>query len=281
MGPSYARMGAERGQNDPWTTELVARGRGQRRTELALGRLGRAVAWRDRALMALLKAGWPAGHDTFDGRAIEARVGMTVAAALAAAGITAFRPRGEVRHAACSAAWAPARTVWSKSMGEANQRACMVRIDRPSPCAARVSRRNSRPATAEPRTVVQRAALRDVLVIGGGAGGLTAAAVAAEAGARWCWSTSDRRWRPVLQAAIGSPDPGSTTRSSQPDAGSSRGRKGAGVTVVEGDGMGAFAAAADRGARRPGRRTIGRGSSWSPPAPSSARCPSPAGPCRA
>jgi 3-hydroxyacyl-CoA dehydrogenase len=31
MGPSYGRMGAERGQNDPWTPELVARVEAERR----------------------------------------------------------------------------------------------------------------------------------------------------------------------------------------------------------------------------------------------------------
>jgi L-gulonate 3-dehydrogenase len=56
MGPSYARMGAERGQNDPWTTELVAEVAAQRRNELALADWNERVAWRDRTLMALLKA---------------------------------------------------------------------------------------------------------------------------------------------------------------------------------------------------------------------------------
>ena len=42
MGPAYARMGAERGQHDPWTPELVAEVAAARRAELPLERLGRA-----------------------------------------------------------------------------------------------------------------------------------------------------------------------------------------------------------------------------------------------
>ena len=42
MGPAYARMGAERGQDDPWTPELVAEVAEQRRAAPAARRLGRA-----------------------------------------------------------------------------------------------------------------------------------------------------------------------------------------------------------------------------------------------
>jgi 3-hydroxyacyl-CoA dehydrogenase len=53
MGPSYARMGAERGQNDPWTTELVADVTAARRSALPLDQWDARVAWRDRELMKL------------------------------------------------------------------------------------------------------------------------------------------------------------------------------------------------------------------------------------
>lgn len=53
MAPAYERMGAERGQHDPWTPELVADVAGQRRRELALDDWEARVAWRDRRLMAL------------------------------------------------------------------------------------------------------------------------------------------------------------------------------------------------------------------------------------
>jgi 3-hydroxyacyl-CoA dehydrogenase len=53
MGPAYARMGAERGQNDPWTTALVAKVAAQRRALLPLDAWHARVGWRDRWLMAL------------------------------------------------------------------------------------------------------------------------------------------------------------------------------------------------------------------------------------
>ncbi len=52
MGPAYARMGAERGQNDPWDDELVALVTAQRRALLPLSEWERRVDWRDRALIA-------------------------------------------------------------------------------------------------------------------------------------------------------------------------------------------------------------------------------------
>jgi 3-hydroxyacyl-CoA dehydrogenase len=56
MGPAYARMGAERGQDDPWTEDLVARVAGQRRALLALEDWDARVAWRDHMLLALERA---------------------------------------------------------------------------------------------------------------------------------------------------------------------------------------------------------------------------------
>jgi L-gulonate 3-dehydrogenase len=55
MGPAYARMGAERGQNDPWTPELVESVAAQRRAVLPLDRWAERVAWRDRRLMSLVR----------------------------------------------------------------------------------------------------------------------------------------------------------------------------------------------------------------------------------
>jgi len=64
LGPAYARMGAERGQNDPWTPDLVARVAAERRALLPLERWEDRVRWRDRRLMdiAALKRG-AAWHD--------------------------------------------------------------------------------------------------------------------------------------------------------------------------------------------------------------------------
>jgi L-gulonate 3-dehydrogenase len=55
LGPAYARMGAERGQHDPWTPELVAKVAAERRKLLPLDQWEDRVAWRDRKLMALVR----------------------------------------------------------------------------------------------------------------------------------------------------------------------------------------------------------------------------------
>ncbi len=55
MGPAYERMGAERGQHDPWTPALVAEVEAQRRAALPLSGWAERVAWRDRRLMALIR----------------------------------------------------------------------------------------------------------------------------------------------------------------------------------------------------------------------------------
>ena len=56
LGPAYAAMGAERGQHDPWTPELVKTVEDQRRALLPLEQWQERVRWRDRALMAALAA---------------------------------------------------------------------------------------------------------------------------------------------------------------------------------------------------------------------------------
>jgi L-gulonate 3-dehydrogenase len=55
MGPSYERMGAERGQRDPWTPELVAQVEAARRAALPLEQWDERVGWRDRQLMLLAR----------------------------------------------------------------------------------------------------------------------------------------------------------------------------------------------------------------------------------
>lgn len=55
MGPSYERMGAQRGQRDPWTPELVSQVVAQRRARLPLGQWEQRVRWRDRMLMRLAR----------------------------------------------------------------------------------------------------------------------------------------------------------------------------------------------------------------------------------
>jgi L-gulonate 3-dehydrogenase len=53
LGPAYERMGAERGQHDPWTPELVAHVSAERRKRLPLREWDERVAWRDRAMQAV------------------------------------------------------------------------------------------------------------------------------------------------------------------------------------------------------------------------------------
>ena len=55
LGPAYERMGRERGQNDPWTDELVAKVAAQRRALLPLDQWEARVGWRDQQLMQLAK----------------------------------------------------------------------------------------------------------------------------------------------------------------------------------------------------------------------------------
>mgnify|MGYP001817010146 CR=1 FL=1 len=54
MGGAYEAMGAERGQHDPWTPELVATIEAERRSHLALEDWDDRVRWRDREIMKLL-----------------------------------------------------------------------------------------------------------------------------------------------------------------------------------------------------------------------------------
>lgn len=56
MGPAYARMGAERGQDDPWTPDLVDRVAAARRAMLLLESWDERRGWRDRMLMAVIRA---------------------------------------------------------------------------------------------------------------------------------------------------------------------------------------------------------------------------------
>jgi 3-hydroxyacyl-CoA dehydrogenase len=53
MGAAYARMGSERGQDDPWTEDLVAGVEAERQALLPREDWSERVAWRDRRLMAL------------------------------------------------------------------------------------------------------------------------------------------------------------------------------------------------------------------------------------
>jgi L-gulonate 3-dehydrogenase len=63
MGPAYERMGAERGQHDPWTPDLVARVVAERRAAVPMAQWDARVDWRDRMLMALVRHRQQSGHE--------------------------------------------------------------------------------------------------------------------------------------------------------------------------------------------------------------------------
>jgi 3-hydroxyacyl-CoA dehydrogenase len=54
MGPAYYQMGQERGQDDPWTPEMVEQVTNSRRTTLPLDHWEERVKWRDESLLQLL-----------------------------------------------------------------------------------------------------------------------------------------------------------------------------------------------------------------------------------
>lgn len=129
----------------------------------------------------------PAVEVTLDveGRSVPARMGDTLAAALWAAGITALREtaRGERRGLFCG--MGVCNDCLVSIDGRQSQRACMTKVTGPH-----TVRRQGFPvrlpesATGEAPILSSDLAVRtpDLLVIGGGAGGLSAASVAAEAG---------------------------------------------------------------------------------------------------
>ncbi|SDB30859.1 FAD-dependent oxidoreductase [Belnapia rosea] len=118
---------------------------------------------------------------TFDGQAIEALPGETIAATLSAAGILAYRetPSGAPRGLYCGmgACFDCLVTV----DGKAGQRACMTKVQDGMAVgsAAPVS---PAPLAAAPGAIPERDC--DVLVVGAGPAGLAAAEAAASAGAR-------------------------------------------------------------------------------------------------
>jgi NADPH-dependent 2,4-dienoyl-CoA reductase/sulfur reductase-like enzyme len=121
----------------------------------------------------------------FDGERLEGRRGETLAAALTAAGIRDLRStrRGDPRGLFCGMGVCQECLV--EVDGVSNQRACMTKLEQPVSVrrqgplakAASVADRTEPPSTTVPMEP-------DILVVGGGAGGLNAARSAALAGAR-------------------------------------------------------------------------------------------------
>jgi D-hydroxyproline dehydrogenase subunit alpha len=118
-----------------------------------------------------------------DGRAVPARPGESIAAALTRAGMKAWRStaRGSPRGLFCG--MGVCQDCLVSVDGTDQQRACMTKVSG----AHRIHTKptGEHPASAAPILADDLPELRpDLLVVGGGAGGLSAAAIAAEAGVR-------------------------------------------------------------------------------------------------
>jgi NADPH-dependent 2,4-dienoyl-CoA reductase/sulfur reductase-like enzyme len=122
----------------------------------------------------------------FNGHAIRGRRGETLAAALTAASERELRETnaGERRGLFCG--MGVCQECLIEIDGRANQRACMAKLDRPLSvrCQTHLAATVDLPPPPEHAIADEEVLTPDVLVLGGGAGGLNAAATAARAGAR-------------------------------------------------------------------------------------------------
>ena len=122
----------------------------------------------------------------FEGERLTGRRGESLAAALTAAGIRALRltRREESRGMFCGMGVCQECLV--EVDGVANQRACMTKLERPVTVRRQrhVAQAIARGGDADPRSAGASVLEPDVLVVGGGAGGLNAACSAARAGAQ-------------------------------------------------------------------------------------------------
>lgn len=121
---------------------------------------------------------------TFDDRTIVARPGQSVAAALIEAGIREYRETksGQWRGVFCGMGVCQECLV--EIDGRPNQRACMAKVAPGIAVRRQLALPDLRASAPAADTPSPRRETPDVLVIGGGAGGLTAAIAAARAGAR-------------------------------------------------------------------------------------------------
>ena len=190
-----------------------------------------------RAAGGELRTGEPVITFTFEGEPVEARPGETIAAALTAKGIRTLRVTRDGKPRGLYCGMGVCQECLVDIDGQAAQRACMTKITKPI-----VVRRHVTPARVPVIAPVQRSAPSfppdpDVLVIGGGAAGLTAASVAAECGARVV--LVDERPAPGGQY-FKQPHSGMAFSAKTDDAQFAEGRKlmaraeAAGVSIIEG-----------------------------------------------
>src|SRR5260370_33678169 len=124
---------------------------------------------------------------TFEGRPLEGRYGESLAAALIAAGIRGFRQMRSGSERGIFCGMGVCQDCLVEVDGQANQRACMTKLDQSMAVRREsVSRELSSPATTAPPRTIERIPEEkpEILVIGAGPGGLSAAIAARRAGAR-------------------------------------------------------------------------------------------------
>lgn len=132
----------------------------------------------------------PLGADSvaidFEGRALRGRRGETLAAALTAAGELELRTTGEGARRGLFCGMGVCQDCLVEIDGQANQRACMTKLDRPLSVRrqAHLASAVDPPPPMESASADAEVLTPDILVVGGGAGGLNAAIMAARAGAR-------------------------------------------------------------------------------------------------
>lgn len=120
---------------------------------------------------------------TFEGAPVPARLGETLAAALARAGLTELRETRSGARRGLHCGMGVCQDCLVSVDGAPNQRACMTKVAGPHDVRRQAALADPAAAGRQPaRALVERNP--EVLVVGAGAGGLSAAIAAAEAGAQ-------------------------------------------------------------------------------------------------
>src|SRR5215510_5132980 len=121
----------------------------------------------------------------FEGARIEARIGESLAAALSAHGVKAFRTTRDAAERGMFCGMGVCQECLVEVDGKPNQRACMVKVERPIAVRREAHARPLAPVVEGlPPITIDDVAVEtpDVLVIGAGPGGLSAAIAARRAG---------------------------------------------------------------------------------------------------
>lgn len=138
----------------------------------------------DASLRAAPLGGGEAVAFEFEGRALRGRRGESLAAALTAAGERELRIARDGRRRGLFCGMGVCQECLVEIDGRPAQRACMTKLETPIAVRRQVSLPAAGEPVATPRPASTGALSAEVLVLGGGAGGLNAAIAAAEAGAK-------------------------------------------------------------------------------------------------